>query len=146
MSSKHRTVDTGAFDALLKGTTPPTNAPSLIRLQPNIDKLQPNQPRRAKRSHKASSPAQPRPTPEHEPLTKPPQRSTNRAMLTLRFDPDMLDRARNACYAIDKTFQEVIDSALFQVTQTLEARNGGKPYPPRPGNLKTGPRPTKTQA
>ena len=80
------------------------------------------------------------PVPPGMPSDAAPPKPKSRTTLTLRFDPDLLDRARNACHATNKSFQQMIDYALWNMTRALEAWNGGKPYPPRTGNLKTGPK------
>ncbi len=92
----------------------------------------------------ASEPEQARfPVPAWALSAEVPPKPSARVTLTLRFDPELLDRARNACHANDKTFQQMFDYALWNMTYALEDRNGGKPYPPRPGKLKTGPKPKK---
>jgi len=64
-----------------------------------------------------------------------------RKTLTLRFNNDLLERARNACHAQAVTFQSVIDRALTREVERMEKANRGRPYPARDRNLKTGPRP-----
>lgn len=102
-------------------------------LQPNADSLSTDPTKKL-----STQPAFP--VPLGMPPDATPPTPKNRTTLTLRFDPDMLDRARNACHASNKTFQQMIDYALWNMTRALEAWNGGKPYPPRTGNLKTGPK------
>ena len=65
-----------------------------------------------------------------------------RKTLTLRFNNDLLERARNACHAQAVTFQSVIDRALTREVERMEKTNRGRPYPVRDRNLKTGPRPS----
>jgi len=78
-----------------------------------------------------AAPAAPAPT-----FTPP----AGKVQLSLRFDPATLDRARNACAATGHTFQGLIDAALVRETARMEKANGGKPFPPRPAPLQTGPR------
>ena len=65
-----------------------------------------------------------------------------RKTLTLRFNNDLLQRARNACHAQAVTFQSAIDRALTREVERMEKANRGRPYPARDRNLKTGPRPS----
>lgn len=67
--------------------------------------------------------------------------SAAKVQLSLRFDPTLLERVRNACHAQSISFQSVIDQALTGQLEQMEADNGG-PFAPRPGTLKTGPRPS----
>ena len=107
-------------------------------LQPNADPLSTDPTKEP--SDQPAFPVPPGMPPDATPPTP-----KNRTTLTLRFDPDMLDRARNACHANNKTFQQMVDYALWNMTRALEAWNGDKPYPARRGNLKTGPKSKKTK-
>lgn len=144
--TKRSTVNSGAFDALLKQTGPQAKpkAPAARK------KAEPKARRKASaggkkkataKTDQAGGPAFPVPT--GQPETARPPTPAARVTLTLRFDPDLLDRARNACHATGKSFQQMIDFALWNMTHALEGWNGGKPYPARPGTLKPGPKPRK---
>lgn len=63
-----------------------------------------------------------------------------KVQLSLRFDPTLLERVRNACHAQSISLQGVIDHALTREIERMEKDHGG-PFAPRPGTLKTGPRP-----
>ena len=65
-----------------------------------------------------------------------------KVQLSLRFDPMLLERVRNACHAENLSLQGLVDQALAREVERMEKTHGG-PYPPRTGALKTGPRPTK---
>jgi len=67
--------------------------------------------------------------------------STAKVQLSLRFDPTLLERVRNACHAQSISLQGVIDAALTREIESMEKNHGG-PFAPRPGTLKTGPRPS----
>ena len=64
-----------------------------------------------------------------------------KVQLSLRFDPTLLERVRNACHAQSISLQGVIDQDLTHDIQRMEKTHGG-PFAPRPGTLKTGPRPS----
>ena len=64
-----------------------------------------------------------------------------KVQLSLRFDPTLLERVRNACHAQSISLQGVIDQALTREIEHMEKTHGG-PFAPRPGTLKTGPRPS----
>lgn len=64
-----------------------------------------------------------------------------KVQLSLRFDPTLLERVRNACHAQNISLQGVIDQALTREIERMEKEHGG-PFAPRPGTLKTGPRPS----
>ena len=66
--------------------------------------------------------------------------SAAKVQLSLRFDPTLLERVRNACHAQSISLQGVIDQALTREIEHMEKAHGG-PFAPRPGTLKTGPRP-----
>ena len=65
-----------------------------------------------------------------------------KVQLSLRFDPTLLERVRNACHAENLSLQGLVDQALAREVESMEKTHGG-PYPPRAGALKTGPRPTQ---
>lgn len=65
-----------------------------------------------------------------------------KVQLSLRFDPVVLERVRNACHAENLSLQGVIAQALAREVESMEKTHGG-PYPPRAGALKTGPRPNQ---
>ncbi len=67
--------------------------------------------------------------------------SAAKVQLSLRFEPTLLERVRNACHAQSISLQGVIDQALTRETERMEKDHGG-PFAPRPGTLKTGPRPS----
>lgn len=134
--SKKSTVNPGAFDALLKQTAPPPAArPGNATPAPAGGKP----PARKKPATAARFLV-----PAGLPAEAAPPATSARVSLTLRFDPALLDRARNACHATGKSFQQMIDYALWNMTHALEDWNGGKPYTRRPGTLKPGPKPRKT--
>ena len=62
-----------------------------------------------------------------------------KVQLSLRFDPVLLERVRNACHAENRSLQGLVDQALTREVERMEKTHGG-PCPPRPGTLKTGPR------
>lgn len=64
-----------------------------------------------------------------------------KVQLSLRFDPTLLERVRNACHAQSISLQGVIDQALTREVERME-KDHGSPFAPRPGTLKTGPRPS----
>lgn len=68
-----------------------------------------------------------------------PEVPRGKVQLSLRFDPVLLERVRNACHAENLPLQGLVDQALTREVQRMEKAHGG-PYPPRPGTLKTGPR------
>jgi len=158
--TKRSTVNTGAFDALLRETTPPAKPAATARKK----KAEPKARRKASAGAKqAPAKAAPRkkqapegqaafPVPTGQPDTARPPLTLDadgkpiRDMLSLRFDRALLERARNACYATGKTFQQMTDYALWNMVYALESWNGGKPYPSRPRDLKPGPRPKPDKA
>lgn len=67
--------------------------------------------------------------------------SAAKVQLSLRFEPTLLERVRNACHAQSISLQGVIDAALTREIERMEKHHGG-PFAPRLGTLKTGPRPS----
>ena len=67
--------------------------------------------------------------------------SAAKVQLSLRFEPTLLERVRNACHAQSISLQGVIDQALTREVERME-KDHGSPFAPRPGTLKTGPRPS----
>jgi len=101
----------------------------------------------AKKKAKAKQATKARPRPKSAPARRPLGRPVAapapaaKVQLSLRFDPILLDRVRNACHAQSISLQGVIDQALTSEIDRMEKAHGG-PFAPRPGTLKTGPRPS----
>jgi hypothetical protein len=53
-------------------------------------------------------------------------------------DATVIERARDACYARRKRLSPLVESLLLRACAELEAENGGRPFPPRPGPLPAG--------
>ena len=85
----------------------------------------------------------PKPSPVPQATARPAEApiAAAKVQLSLRFDPTLLERVRNACHAQNISLQGVIDQALTREIERMEKDHGG-PFAPRPGTLKTGPRPS----
>lgn len=61
---------------------------------------------------------------------------------TVRLDRDILERARNAIWALGNrtTLTDILATALAQWVQEQETTNGGKPFPEREGELPYSPK------
>jgi len=66
-----------------------------------------------------------------------PTLAAEKVQLSIRFDPALLERARNACAAIPgQTLQGMLDGLLLRECERLEkAHNGGKPFPQSPARI-----------
>lgn len=95
-------------------------------------------PRKSTKALTKPKPAPPRRAPATPPVAPV---STAKVQLSLRFDPTLLERVRNACHAQSISLQGVIDQSLTCEIERMEKNHGG-PFAPRPGTLKTGPRPS----
>ena len=90
---------------------------------------------------KARTKSKPSPAPQSAARPTEAPIAAAKVQLSLRFDPTLLERVRNACHAQNISLQGVIDQALTREIEHMEKDHGG-PFAPRPGTLKTGPRPS----
>jgi len=106
------------------------------------NQTKPAAPKKAK-TRQTKARTKPKPPPARQASAKPAEAPVPAAkvQLSLRFDPTLLDRVRNACHAQSISLQGVIDQALTREIERMEKDHGG-PFAPRPGTLKTGPRPS----
>lgn len=60
----------------------------------------------------------------------------------MRLDADLIERLKNAIWYIGEglTIGGVAEEAIEQAVRRLEKRNGGKPFPPRGGELARSPK------
>lgn len=60
----------------------------------------------------------------------------------IRVEADLMERLKNAIWHVGQglTITSLVEQALEQVVKDLEARNGGKPFPPRQGRIPKSPK------
>jgi len=55
--------------------------------------------------------------------------------VTMRLDAELLERLRNAAWWARRTVTDYFEDALPAIVRQAEEANGGKPFPPREGDL-----------
>lgn len=61
----------------------------------------------------------------------------------IRMEEELIERLKNAIWHLGRglTITSVVEEALRKALKELEAHNGGKPFPPRRGELPKSPKP-----
>lgn len=75
--------------------------------------------------------------PKAVPTAQAEQPSSSRTRYTLNLPEDLIERAKNASWAVRRPLTAIAEHGLRAELAKLEKENGG-PFPPRPGNLPAG--------